>query len=215
LLAQAQAGVTLTLGQRSALAANWFRRTAFLKRHHDAEDLVVVPFLENVKKLSIPSSMKEEHLRTMEILDKCNVFIQALVRPTLGDASGDASDLRSVLATLTELINYCETHFEMEEKLLVPLIRDTMTPAEVAKHISGPLLGIECETALDAGHFFSNLGPEEREAFLIQENNKMSWIKKIFIKFGMWRYNTALEGPLNRAIAHADSMCEKPRRKRA
>ena len=209
LLLQAELGVALTAAQRRALSALWDCINAFFHRHHDSEDEVVIPYLRDVKKVPVTTEIVTGHAHLIKALDACTAAIHGTVgRPHGADAASDAAVLGKLLDDVKALNEFCEGPYKIEETEVLPLLRQHATPAEVLVNVSLPIWSKQ--TPMLAGQFWSCLTPQERSAFMAQEN--VPWKARWVIKVLIWKHRRGVTAPVDAAIHHATVVSKKARK---
>ncbi len=107
----------------SALRDHWTLIADFLDRHHEGEDDILWPLLEELSPdaSGIVSSMKEQHDGMLATLEAAEVAVAGCLR------SGPLPD---DLATLRRLAEEIDEHFDAEEAQVLPLCQAHLSAEE-------------------------------------------------------------------------------------
>jgi hemerythrin-like domain-containing protein len=121
LKAQAQAGHSLTKAQRKALVkfANMYADS--VHHHHDNEERIAFPYMQDVKKGTLPERVTTDHASLLRQIQGLGMQAKAIEAST--SAAEDASKLESMLAMFRQLEVEMLEHFNEEETVVLPLLR--------------------------------------------------------------------------------------------
>jgi hypothetical protein len=137
--------------------------TAMLHAHHDGEDLLMWPILQErvPGRLALIEAMEGQHHRIASLIEGA----QEQAGVWLGSAS--ALDGVRLSATLAELGTLTTEHLRIEEDEVLPIVADTMSADELAamaEHSRGGLSSEQLPIAL--GLILDDTTPERQQVLL-------------------------------------------------
>lgn len=195
---QLEAGAPLTPDQTKAGKTFWDVFYHFLHHHHDNEEKVAFPVI--AKKAEIPNRMTDDHLYLVASLDKCaDLLDKALTSPEMGGSLKLLSEFKPMFEKLE---NDMLEHLAEEERVMMPILRRVVSPAEYKKQVVGPI--VRSMGKMDNGDFFDKFeSAEDRKGFFKQEGIPffIGW----YLNHCHRSYVKAVVDPFKKAVGEAET----------
>ena len=197
LLAQVDAGTSLSAQQKFALKNYWTRYEDFLHHHHSNEEDIAFPYLSKVKKCASSAKQSADHEAILAQLATINKMVEGVTSGS-SPPSAEASSLSELSTLFIEFDKTLVEHY-MEEEQLIPAMRRAITPKENAKYITNPI--VSRMGVYDRGQYFSKLDAPALKLFMKQERIPF-FVKWIFAS-NVKKYNKTYVHPVQDAINEA------------